>query len=199
VPDLLQRPGDCATLRWAVDRASEVYLVYPNGSQEGVEGAGERQVCPQKTSTYALKVYAPGGDETVEVTIEVLPPTPTPTPTQTQKPAGEGGGSGGAKATPRRAAGKLHVVVFVDENASEAYDPNEGVISATVYLISQADPGRLQVLETDALGQVHFSVQAGLYTVLIPHLGFAEAVSYRDNLTAVDVLIPALHLPSRIP
>lgn len=197
-PDTLQRPGDCATLRWAVERASEVYLIHPSGSQEGVEGAGERQVCPIETSTYALKVYAPGGDETVEVTIRVAPPTHTPTPTQTRKPA-SGGGTGGAKATPRLADGTLHVVVFVDENRSEAYDPTEGVISATVYLISQADPGRMQVLETDALGQVHFSAQQGLYTVLIPHLGFAEAVSYRDDLPAIDVLIPALRLPSRIP
>jgi hypothetical protein len=35
--------------------------------------------------------------------------------------------------------------------------------------------------------------------VLIPHLGFAEVVSFRDGLAPVDVLIPALHLPSRIP
>ena len=61
-PDRLDKPGDCATLRWAVDRASEVFLVLPNGNQQGVEGLGELQVCPLQTSEYLLKVNAPGGD-----------------------------------------------------------------------------------------------------------------------------------------
>jgi hypothetical protein len=192
-PDHLEKAGDCATLHWSVDRASEVFLVLPNGNQEGVEGLGERQVCPVETSEYVLKVNAPGGNETVRVQISV--PLPTPTPTPTSKPASSGGGSPkpGGKAT-------LHVVVFVDNNGNGLYDPGEGVSDAPVYLRSQAAPDRLAVQETDSDGQVHFErTAAGGYAVLIPHLGQAEAVSFRGEETTINVLLPALRLPSRIP
>jgi hypothetical protein len=192
-PDHLEKPGDCATLRWSVDRASEVFLVLPNGNQEGVEGLGERQVCPVETSEYLLKVNAPGGDETVRVQVSV--PLPTPTPAPTSKPASSGGGNPkpGGKAT-------LHVVVFVDNNGNGLYDPGEGVSGAPVYLRSQAAPDRLAVQATDLEGQVHFDkTAAGSYAVLIPHLGQAEAVSFRGEETTINVLLPALRLPSRIP
>lgn len=192
-PDHLDRPGDCATLQWSVDRASEVFLVYPNGNQEGVEGLGERQVCPVETSEYLLKVNAPGGNETVRVQVNV--PLPTPTPAPTSKPAGSGGASPkpGGKAT-------LHIVVFVDNNGNGLYDPGEGVSGAPVYLRSQAAPDRLAIQITDTEGQVHFEkTAAGSYAVLIPHLGQAEAVSFRGEETTVNVLLPALRLPSRIP
>lgn len=204
-PDSLDRPGDCSTLRWRVDRASEVYLVQPNGNREGVIGEGERQVCPDKTSTYQLEVKAPGGDETVKVTISVAPPTPTPTPapTATPKPAGGSSGAGGSGepgAIPTGVHGNLHVVVFTDENRSEAYDPpSEGVAGATVYLVSQTDPGNLQAQVTDELGQVHFAAVSGAYTVLIQHLGYAQSVAFRGNELTVNVLVTALRLPSRIP
>lgn len=192
-PDHLEKPGDCAILRWSVDRASEVFLVLPNGNQEGVEGLGERQVCPVETSEYLLKVNAPGGNETVRVQVSV--PLPTPTAAPTSKPAGSGGGSAkpGSKAT-------LHVVVFVDNNGNGLYDPGEGVSGAPVYLRSQAAPDRLVVQVTDAEGQAHFpKTAADSYAVLIPHLGQAEAVSFRGEETTINVLLPALRLPSRIP
>ena len=156
------------------ERATEVYLVLPNGNQEGVIGEDERQVCPLETSIYTLKVYAPGGDETVEVQVSV----PLPTPTPTAKPASSGGSGGGAKP----GKGTVHVVVFVDENRSEAYDPQEGVLGAAVTLMSQADPGQLWTAATDAQGQAHFpKVPSGSYTLLIPHLGHAETVIFQGR------------------
>jgi hypothetical protein len=191
-PDRVEKPGDCATLRWYVERATEVYLVLPNGNQEGVIGEDERQVCPLETSVYTLKVYAPGGDETVEVQVSVPLPTPTPTP----KPANSGGSGGGSKP----GKGTVHVVVFVDENRSEAYDPQEGVLGAVITLMSQADPGQLWTAATDTQGQAHFpKVPSGSYTLLIPHLGHAETVSFRGDDLTLDVLIAPIRLPSRIP
>ena len=192
MPDHTSTPGECVTLRWSVERASEIYLVYPNGSQEGVTGQEERQVCPLQTSTYALRVLAPGGDETVEVQVSVAPPTLTPTAAPTRS-AGSGSGTQSGKGT-------VHVAVYVDENRSEAYDPQEGVLGALATLMSQADPGRLWTAATDELGQAHFpKVPAGSYTLLIPHLGYAEAVAVRGEDLTVDVLVPPIQLPSRIP
>ena len=192
-PERLEKPGDCATLRWSVDRASEVFLVLPNGNQEGVEGLGERQVCPLQTSEYQLKVNAPGGNETVRVQVAV--PLPTQTPTPAPKPAS--GGAGNSRPTGKAT---LHVVVFVDNNGNGIYDPDEGVSGAPVYLRSQAAPDRLAVQVTDAQGQVHFAkTAAGAYAVLIPHLGQAQAVNFRGEELTVNVLLPALRLPSRIP
>jgi hypothetical protein len=181
-----------------VERATEVYLVLPNGNQEGAIGEDERQVCPQETGVYSLKVYAPGGDETVEVQVSLPLPTPTPTP----KPASSGGSGGAAKP----GKGTVHVVVFVDENQSEAYDPQEGVLGAVVTLMSQADPGQLWTATTDTQGQAHLpKVPSGSYILLIPHLGHAEAFSFAvggafrgDDLT-LDVLVAPIRLPSRIP
>ena len=195
-PDRLEKPGDCATLRWDVERATEVYLVHPNGNQEGVIGEDERQVCPLETSTYTLKVYAPGGDETVDVQVSVPMPTPTPTAASDATAANSGGSSGGAKP----GKGTVHVVVFVDENQSEAYDPQEGVLGAVIILMSQADPGQLWTAVTDTQGQVHFpKVPSGSYTLLIPHLGHAETVSFRGDDLTLDVPIAPIRLPSRIP
>jgi hypothetical protein len=191
-PDRLEKPGECVTLRWHVERATEVYLVLPNGNQEGVIGEDERQVCPLETGVYSLKVYAPGGDETVEVQVSVPLPTPTPTP----KPASSGGSGGAAKP----GKGTVHVVVFVDENRSDAYDPQEGVLGAVITLMSQADPGQLWTAATDTQGQAHFpKVPSGSYTLLIPHLGHAETVSFRGDDLTLDVLVAPIRLPSRIP
>jgi len=179
-------------LRWHVERATEVYLVLPNGNQEGVIGEDERQVCPLETGVYSLKVYAPGGDEMVEVQVSVPLPTPTPTP----KPASSGGSGGGAKP----GKGTVHVVVFVDENRSDAYDPQEGVLGAVITLMSQADPGQLWTAATDTQGQAHLpKVPSGSYTLLIPHLGHAEAVSFRGDDLTLNVLVAPIRLPSRIP
>jgi hypothetical protein len=182
-------------LHWHVERATEVYLVLPNGNQEGVIGEDERQVCPPETSIYTLKVYAPGGNETVEVQVSLPLPTPTPT-AASDAAAASSGGSGGAK--PGR--GTVHVVVFVDENRSEAYDPQEGVLGAVVTLMSQADPGHLWSAATDAQGQAHLSkVPSGSYTLLISHLGHAETMSFRGEDLTLDILVSPIRLPSRIP
>jgi hypothetical protein len=195
-PDHVDRPGACATLRWSVDRASEVFLVFPNGNQEGVEGLGERQVCPETTSQYQLKVNAPAGNETAQVQISVPLPTHTPTPAATPaKVAGAGGGNtrSGSKAP-------LHVVVYVDENRSDAYDPYEGVQGAVVRLVSQTNPGQVQTAITDSLGQVHLTkVPAGDYVLQVPHLGYAETLILRGEELTLYVAFPGLKLPSRIP
>jgi hypothetical protein len=195
-PDRVEKPGDCVTLRWHVERATEVYLILPNGNQEGVIGEDDRQLCPLETSIYTLKVYAPGGDETVEVQVSVPLPTPTPTPVSEAATANSGGSGGGAKP----GKGTVHVVVFVDENRSEAYDPQEGVLGAFITLMSQADPGQLWSAATDTQGQAHLpQVPSGSYTLLIPHLGYAETVSFRGDDLTLDVLVAPIRLPSRIP
>jgi len=125
---------------------------------------------------------------------------PTPTPSPTPKPqTGSKVDPGTAAANPKGKA-TLHVVVFVDENYNGIYDPDEGVGGAIVQLRSQANPGRVLDRHTDAQGQVHFEgTAAGAYAVLIPHLGRAEAVTTRGEEATVDVLLPALRLPARIP
>jgi hypothetical protein len=195
-PGTLQKPGDCTTLHWSVDRASEVFLVLPNGNQEGVEGLGQRQVCPVETSEYLLKVNAPGGNETVRVVVSV--PLPTPTPSPTPKPQA-GSNSNPASANPKGKA-TLHVIVFVDENYNGIYDPDEGVGGAIVLLRSEANPAQVLTQLTDDQGQAHFDkTAAGSYAVLIPHLGRAETVNTRGEEATIDVLLPALRLPARIP
>ncbi len=55
---LMIRPGETATLRWAVEGVKEVYL-YAEGEDwrdHGVVGAGERQVQPGGTTNYVLRV-----------------------------------------------------------------------------------------------------------------------------------------------
>lgn len=86
-PDTTGFPGDCATLYWWVDRATEVFLILPGG-QIGVEGSGQHQVCPQATTTYRLKVNgANGRQEVIEAQVTVLPPpTKTPIPPPRAKP-----------------------------------------------------------------------------------------------------------------
>jgi hypothetical protein len=94
----------------------------------------------------------------------------------------------------------VHVVVFVDENRSEAYDPQEGVLGAVITLMSQADPGHLWTAATDTQGQARVpKVPSGSYTLLIPHLGHAETVSFRGDDLTLDVLVAPIRLPSRIP
>lgn len=66
--------GECTTLHWDVEYATAVYL---NG--EGVVGHASRNVCPQSTTTFTLRVVAPGGDVYRSITITVLEPTPSDT------------------------------------------------------------------------------------------------------------------------
>jgi hypothetical protein len=85
-PATTRFPGDCATLHWWVDRATEVFLMLPSG-QIGVEGAGERQVCPQATTTYRLKVNGQNGTQEIIDAQVIVPPPPTSTPRPTSRPA----------------------------------------------------------------------------------------------------------------
>ena len=66
--------------------------------------------------------------------------------------------------------------------------------------MSQADPGQLWTAATDAQGQTHFAqVPSSSYILLIPHLGYAETLSFRGDDLTLDVLVAPIRLPSRIP
>jgi len=99
-PDTVRPPG-CTSLYWWVDRATEVFLILPGG-QMGVEGSGQRQVCPQSTTTYRLKVNgANGRQEIVDAQVIALPPpTNTPAPPPRVKPTRQALPSATATPTP---------------------------------------------------------------------------------------------------
>jgi heat shock protein HslJ len=71
--------GECTSLRWQVHNVQTVF-VYPVGQNFRdfpVTGEGSRQVCPQVTTTYEMRVQrTDGGVETRQVTITVLPGNP---------------------------------------------------------------------------------------------------------------------------
>ena len=68
--------GGCTTLRWGVEGAAEVYL-----NDQGVGDHETRQVCPESTTTYALRARSAGGEAQSSVTVTVAElPTATPTP-----------------------------------------------------------------------------------------------------------------------
>ena len=61
--------GECTTLRWDVDNADAVEVVYLNG--QGVAGHSTQSVCPKTTSTYTLRVVTACSDENYPLTITV--------------------------------------------------------------------------------------------------------------------------------
>ncbi|NIS82229.1 MAG: hypothetical protein GTO14_18940 [Anaerolineales bacterium] len=65
--------GDCTTLRWEVENATDVFL---DGKQ--VNALDAQHVCPTKTTTYTMLVTSPEGEKEALVTIEVeeLPEPP---------------------------------------------------------------------------------------------------------------------------
>jgi heat shock protein HslJ/uncharacterized protein YraI len=71
--------GECTRLRWQVHNVQTVF-VYPAGQNFRdfpVTGEGSRQVCPQGTTTYEMRVQrADGNVEIRQVTITVLPGNP---------------------------------------------------------------------------------------------------------------------------
>jgi hypothetical protein len=74
--------GECATLFWIADDAQAIYL-----NDKEVDWQGSKEVCPEETKTYTLKVVLNTGEETkLKVEIEVFPPTPTITNTPTKTP-----------------------------------------------------------------------------------------------------------------
>ncbi|MBN1399584.1 MAG: hypothetical protein JXA74_02030, partial [Anaerolineae bacterium] len=64
-------PCECAVLTWNVENIQAVYL-----DNEGVGGHGTREVCPEETTTYTLRVMlVDGGEVTRQVTVGVIYPS----------------------------------------------------------------------------------------------------------------------------
>jgi hypothetical protein len=81
--------GECATLEWNVQGGFGVEL-----NEQPVERSGQKQVCPEETTTYWLGVDTGETMERREVTIIVegaeQPPPPEEQPPQEQPPEGQG-------------------------------------------------------------------------------------------------------------
>ncbi len=88
--------GGCTRLRWQVQGARRVWLD-DGRQQEMVPLAGERRVCPPRSTTYTLILETGGTPLRLPLPVEVVAPTPTPpsrtlpsptpTPTPTRPPA----------------------------------------------------------------------------------------------------------------
>jgi hypothetical protein len=66
--------GECVTFRWDVQNVRQVYFYEQGGTWEnnGVNGQGQRQVCPEKTKEYYLRVvFTDGSDETRTIKVYV--------------------------------------------------------------------------------------------------------------------------------
>jgi len=83
------QPDECATLEWNVQGGFGVEL-----NEQPVERSGQKQVCPEETTTYWLGVDTGETMERREVTIIVegaeQPPPPEEQPPEEQPPEGEG-------------------------------------------------------------------------------------------------------------
>jgi hypothetical protein len=66
--------NSCTTLRWKVKNVTAVYL-----DGNGVEGEGQREVCPTQAQTYTLRVVYPGGEDNKVLTVSVSESPPTAT------------------------------------------------------------------------------------------------------------------------
>ncbi len=94
------QPGQCTNLQWSVRGGISVRL-----DGQPVDPIGQRQVCPNATTTYRLEVDAGGRIEARDVTIQV---SGGGGPAATNKPSGGGGptptnktgGGGGPALTP---------------------------------------------------------------------------------------------------
>ena len=86
------QPGECATLQWSVEGGELVLL-----DGEAVSASGQRQVCPQTTTTYSLAAYVgvgppspPSAQEEVQIAVsapvEASTAAPMPSPTLTPSP-----------------------------------------------------------------------------------------------------------------
>lgn len=87
-PDTIPQ-GECASLFWEVHPPGD-WPVLLNGQE--VPPVGEREECPESTTTYELLVEAPGGPQERTVTLHVEgapvpePTPPPPVPTATSAP-----------------------------------------------------------------------------------------------------------------
>ncbi len=67
------RQGDCTTLRWDVQGGISIRL-----DEQSVDRSGQRQVCPQETTTYQLAVDLGNRVKSNDVSVSVEIPIPTP-------------------------------------------------------------------------------------------------------------------------
>lgn len=75
--DLLVDEGGCTQISWETSNAAKTYL-----DGKGVSESGTREVCPEGSTTYELRVvYADGSEETKLAEVEVNLPEPTEEPT----------------------------------------------------------------------------------------------------------------------
>jgi len=75
-PSTIER-GQCSTLRWTTENATDVSIDQGIGA---VSASGTRQVCPNDTTTYAMTANGPGGTATSSATVTVTAPPPPPPP-----------------------------------------------------------------------------------------------------------------------
>jgi len=65
------QPGQCTTLRWDVDEIAAIYF-FDGANETGVGGHDSRQVCPQQTTTYRLRIVnRDGTQEYYDLTVGV--------------------------------------------------------------------------------------------------------------------------------
>ncbi len=73
------RPGECVTFRWQIEGIKAIYF-YAEGERwqdHGVAGVAEQQACPDRTTTYRLRIVK--ADDSVEeraLTVRVQSSTP---------------------------------------------------------------------------------------------------------------------------
>lgn len=80
-PTTVER-GQCATLRWSTENATQVAI---NPGVGNVAASGTQRVCPTSTTTYTLSASGPGGSETATASVNVTAPPPPPPPVATAK------------------------------------------------------------------------------------------------------------------
>ena len=75
-PTTVER-GQCATLRWSTENATQVAI---NPGLGNVATSGTQQVCPTSSTTYTLVANGPGGSASASATVNVTAPPPPPPP-----------------------------------------------------------------------------------------------------------------------
>jgi peptidoglycan-associated lipoprotein len=81
-PSTIER-GQSSTLSWSISNATDMSI---NSGIGAVQSQGQRQVFPTNTTTYALTVRGPGGNDSRSVTVTVSSPPPPPPPVTNRPP-----------------------------------------------------------------------------------------------------------------
>ncbi len=132
------QPGQCANLQWNVRGGFGVRL-----DGQPVDLTGQKQVCPNTTTTYRLEVDTGGRVEAREVTIQVGGgggPAPTnkpgggggPISTPTVKSGGGSGGGSGPANTPTTSQGYVDIRIYFGGFTSRAGSTNINNINVRV-------------------------------------------------------------------